>query len=348
MAFASPYVNDLPHLVDPGPSQGYIPPPNEPGIHSAFPGFSSPAPGGWGQPQGAWASPGSPQWGAPAQNQFGGGGFSNSYFEQPITATPYFGGASPMARSNSLGGSSPYHGLKRTHSLGSTHSPSPWRFISGPTSHRDDAYNEHNLARRPRDWRADYTPRPGVFVGVLQKFLKVDTEVKEITDKVRRKIHPLLNYSLTTNGMPPIYVHVLNPSHISLPAAGRAPNQLDFCQLACDPPADFLRIMHPALPWYIDIQNTQPNGITIGDILMQMAEALNKPISARHFWNEALTSGDRAALTTIFKERTGEDMMAIRDGVKQVDFLGGAVWLMGFVRRSGGMWEMVTERSANR
>ncbi|KAJ8691057.1 hypothetical protein PTI98_010664 [Pleurotus ostreatus] len=364
MAFNHPpYVDDLPHLVSPGPT--YIPPPDpyDP-IHTAFPGAAA-SPSSWGQQANLWGQQASPwgqqpsasAWPAPTNppqpwgaDRFGIGGNFNapaasmpaigpSFFppdDQPVSASPWFGGgASPLGRANSLGGYSPGHGLKRSNSLG-TASPSSHRAWKLPKGHRDDSYSERNLARRPRDWRADYTPSRTVLGGIMHKLSRIDSEVKEQTDSVRRKIHPLLRYA-TINGLHSMQAHVLAlTSTLSLPSSARPANTLDLCQLACDPPTDFIRITHQLLPWYIDVYQKQPNGITVGDILQQISEQLAEPISARHFWNEALSASDRASLTQAFKERCGDDMSEISLGVKKIDFLVGWVYLIGFTRKSSG------------
>ncbi|KAL4262732.1 DUF6699 domain-containing protein [Pleurotus pulmonarius] len=374
MAFNNPpYLGDLPHLVSPGPT--YIEPPEDP-IHAAFPGAAASAnqwgqqPHLWVQQTNPWAQqPSASPWPAPANpppqpwgaDRFGIGGNFNapaastpaigpSFFapdDQPVTASPWFGGgASPLTRANSFGGYSPGHGLKRSNSLG-TASPSSYRAWKLPKGHRDDAYSERNLARRPRDWRADYTPSRTVLGGIMHKLSRIDSEVKEQTDSVRRKIHPLLRHA-TINGLHSMQANVLSlTSTLTLPSSTRPANPLDLYQLACTPPTDFIRITHQLLPWYIDVYQTQPNGITIGDILLQVSEQLTEPISARHFWNEALSASDRASLTQAFKERCGNDMSEISLGVKKVDFLVGWMYLIGFTRKSSGMWEMVLERDLN-
>ncbi|KAF9493520.1 hypothetical protein BDN71DRAFT_1090954 [Pleurotus eryngii] len=146
-----------------------------------------------------------------------------------------------------------------------------------------------------------------------------------------------------------MHAHVLAlTSTLVLPSAARPANGIDLCQLACNPPTDFIRITHQLLPWYIDVHQEQPNGITVGDILHQISERLSEPISARQFWNEALSASDRALLTQAFKERCGNDMLEVSLGVKKVDFLMGWVYLVGFTRKSNGVWEMVLERDLNR
>ncbi|TFK31661.1 hypothetical protein BDQ12DRAFT_693750 [Crucibulum laeve] len=149
-----------------------------------------------------------------------------------------------------------------------------------------DAYSAHNLARRPRDWRAEYTPRSGLGGGILGGLIggnkngRGRSDVREYTDPIKRVLHPLL---LATGSMapiswdirhPPISTHARSPDpvpsrYLDFPMLQRDPSPLDLAQLATSPPATFLRIMHPKLPWYIDIQASHSEGITVYDVLSQ-------------------------------------------------------------------------------
>jgi len=58
----------------------------------------------------------------------------------------------PLRRSNSIAASNPHIPLQRSAS---------WGHLNTPTYTREP-YNTLNLARRPKDWRPDYTPREGI------------------------------------------------------------------------------------------------------------------------------------------------------------------------------------------
>ncbi|KAF8991767.1 hypothetical protein BDQ17DRAFT_1332711 [Cyathus striatus] len=229
-----------------------------------------------------------------------------------------------------------------------------------------DEFNERNLAKRPRDWRADYDPRGGLVPGVVSMFPRLRkgmSDVHEYTDPLKRTIHPLLAY---TPSHPPIY-HDLrfspfpstpsltsstqplgSPSeftNLEFPNIQRKPNSLDLAQLACTPSASLLRLYHPKLPWYIDIHASHPNGVTVYDVLMQMQAQLKTKISARHYWNDVLAGKDREGVNRAFLGRCGGREEEVREGVRQVDFLGGAVVLRGFSRGRGGMWEVRTSEA---
>lgn len=127
----------------------------------------------------------------------------------------------------------------------------------------------------------------------------------------------------------------------------RLHNSLDLAQMATNPPVDHLRIEHPRFPWYIDIQASHPNGITVWDILIQLFHQMHTPIAGRHFWNEELGDAERNAITAAFQRRCAGDQAIIQRGVVRVDFLGIDSYkfvLVGFSRGKNGMWKMKTER----
>ncbi|KAJ7776862.1 hypothetical protein DFH07DRAFT_798026 [Mycena maculata] len=118
-------------------------------------------------------------------------------------------------------------------------------------------------------------------------------------------------------------------------------------QPAVTPAATRMRLMHPRLPWYVDVKRIQnTHGITLYDVLYALFEELDRPIAGRDFWNEELGRKDRDSLTQAFKERcrmngrAGEKTEMMK-GVKRVDFLGADCVFVGLVRRNG-MWEIKT------
>lgn len=125
---------------------------------------------------------------------------------------------------------------------------------------------------------------------------------------------------------------------------GRNYNEVDLAQLATHPAAPMLRLYHSRLPWYIDIHQTHPNGVTVFDVLVQLSRQMQTAIHSRHYFNETLDAADRAALAKYFKERIRGGKGERGRGVLQVDFLGEKCVLEGLVRGKQGMWEMKTRR----
>ncbi|PPQ83252.1 hypothetical protein CVT26_015042, partial [Gymnopilus dilepis] len=181
-----------------------------------------------------------------------------------------------------------------------------WWGDTPPQYAQNDLFDAHNLARRPRDWRPDYSPRGGLGAYIPKIGNKSWTTVKEWSDPVRRSLHPLLAHDPAN---PPIYYDLRSPtfdprdvSFLNLPSR-RAANQIDFAQLALQPSSAFMRIFHPKLPWYIDVSQSHPNGVTVFDVLGQMHAQLHASIHPRHFWNEELGEAERGVLTRTFQER---------------------------------------------
>ncbi|KAF8995021.1 hypothetical protein BDQ17DRAFT_1037882 [Cyathus striatus] len=176
---------------------------------------------------------------------------------------------------------------------------------------------------------------------------------KEYTDPLNRIIHPIIAY---TPSHPPIYHDLRFPpfpstpsltsstqplstpsefTNLKFPNIKRKHNSLDLAQLACTPSASFIRLYHPKLPWYIDIHALHPNGVTVYDVLMQMHAQLKTSISMRHYSNEVLGGKEREGLNRAYRGRCGGRGKELNEGVKQVDFLGEAVLLRGFLRGVG-------------
>lgn len=107
-----------------------------------------------------------------------------SAFGQPVGASPWFGGGGaqqqpmamggPLVRSKSFSGSRPKSAMKRSRSQG--HGGARWG-TGGGYGHAE-VYDERNLARRPRDWRADYNPRSAGLASYIPKVGRGRSDVK--------------------------------------------------------------------------------------------------------------------------------------------------------------------------
>ncbi|KDR79715.1 hypothetical protein GALMADRAFT_243782 [Galerina marginata CBS 339.88] len=216
---------------------------------------------------------------------------------------------------------------------------------STPAYAQGDLFDEHNLARRPRDWRPDFSVRPGI-AAYIPRLGGNRSTVREYNDPIRRAIHPLLTYDPAN---PPIYYDTrtepFDEADVEFLNLRRPPNPIDFAQLALQPTCAFMRVYHPRFPWYIDIHQSQPNGVTVGDVLSQINAQLHAPIHGRHFWNEELGEPERTAITLAFQERVREDKARlIPRGILQVDYFGKRVVFEGLARGAKGMWEMKTRK----
>ncbi|KAJ7204761.1 hypothetical protein GGX14DRAFT_308260, partial [Mycena pura] len=118
----------------------------------------------------------------------------------------------------------------------------------------------------------------------------------------------------------------------------------DLSQLATSYPVHRLRFYHPRLPWYIDVCASQLNGVLVGDVLHQMHEKLQQPISPSDFYNDVLSAGDREVITYAYRARCADRVDVLQQGVRWVDYLGPHVILRGIVAGKNGMWLMKTRR----
>lgn len=222
--------------------------------------------------------------------------------------------------------------------------------------HEIDTYGPEKMARRPRDWRPEYTFKSGLAAGVKATFSAktARSDVKEFKDPVSRNIHPLLAYNPGENGVGleydlrvPVWDQVKRGTLYT--RMNRAMNRVDFSQMATMPAAGFMRLYHPNLPFVIDVTTDLKNGVSVFDVLQKIFVQINQQIRGRHYWTEALTSGDRRALETAFSERVvqfagepvGSDMW--NRGFCQIDFLGAAgrkFIFEGLVKGKNGTWEM--------
>ncbi|KAF9448525.1 hypothetical protein P691DRAFT_800600 [Macrolepiota fuliginosa MF-IS2] len=231
---------------------------------------------------------------------------------------------------------------------GRAHSP-----FRGPPIHLiPDTWSASNLARRPRDWRPSYNPRASFLSSLsgLPSILKIQSDVQEFTDPTKRRLCQLLEYHPT--GPPISHDLRLDPLHPSYPISHSRPGtnpspfgELEMAQFATTPGANVLRVLHPRLPWYIDVQSTHPNEITVMDVLDQVYNALQTPILPRHFWNEVLSDADRREIGQAYSKRVSLLQGGKEKGILWIDFLCDEVIFEGLVRTKGGLWEIKTRRA---
>lgn len=234
--------------------------------------------------------------------------------------------------------------------------------------HRDDdwfprpekGYGEFNISRRPRDWPQDFELHPSIvkkvvapknrsdvkghlLISLPQECLYSDLPT-ESPDPMKRSVHALLLYS---SNRPPLNMDIRYPpfsgtENTLFNFLGRSFNQIDLLQLATAPAAPFMRLYHPRYPWYIDVRPSNPNGVTVHDILTALHTNFTMPIRDTHYWNEEVTSQDKAGLNMAYRARCRNDQELLRRGILRCDFLGAYHFLrlQGLVRGRMGMWEM--------
>ncbi|KAJ7185452.1 hypothetical protein C8R46DRAFT_1060627 [Mycena filopes] len=206
-------------------------------------------------------------------------------------------------------------------------------------------YDGEYVASRPPDWRHDYVPpRRSQLISRLKRVrsgkLRINLEHCHLTPLLlmpQSKV-PVMSFDLRCD-------HPLDPDNLELlTTSGRPFNATDLTQLATTRPVRRLRFYHPHLPWFLDVHNSQPNGVLVGDVLQQLHEKLHKPIKPHDFHNTVLNSSDREFITAAFRHRCDDRVDIMQQGVRRVDFLGAEVILQGFMEGRDGMWLMKTTR----
>jgi len=180
---------------------------------------------------------------------------------------------------------------------------------------------------------------------VLHTFFHPNSCCADYVDPIKRALHPLL---LFTQSDPPIYQNLLetpfHSSSVDFLNLCRRHDDTDLAQLACQPSSAFLRLFHPRLPWYFDIYQVHPNGITVGDILQQIHHQLHTQIRLRDFYNEALTDSERAEIRRAFQSRCRNNQALISKGALRIDYLGDKIVFEGLLRGHKGLWELKLSR----
>ncbi|KAF7365706.1 hypothetical protein MVEN_00444300 [Mycena venus] len=251
-----------------------------------------------------------------------------------------------------------HHELTRTHSHGQAKSKKKKKrereransFSGGWGT--PATFDENHLSRRPEDWREGYSPRgisgADISFSSLFRVSRRSSDPNEwIGDNKKRTLATVLMYTGTTRE--PNISYDLRKSLEDTVYMGRFQprSHKEMLQPAVMPHVGRMRLVHPRLPWYVDVVAAyHAPGVTLLDVLRTLFEELDRPIAGRDFWNEELGKRERESLTRAFKERCTRRGEYMRDemarGVKRVDFLGVDCVFVGLIRRNG-MWEIKTE-----
>ncbi|KAH8830877.1 hypothetical protein DL96DRAFT_1594668 [Flagelloscypha sp. PMI_526] len=191
-----------------------------------------------------------------------------------------------------------------------------------------------NINDRPSYWRRDYFARRNLLQRTTDAFTNAANRAKPL-------FIPLL--SMDDEALPPVSMDLrsIHDPIIHFPVLAREGNEMDFMQLATNPPLPHLTLYHPKLPWLLTINASSPdNGISVKDIIAGICSELKEPIKIK--------PKDRERIGYAYFKRTNGDVQEALKGVRRVDFLMRDCIMLGLRRmkkKVGGredVWEIVT------
>ncbi|GBE83896.1 hypothetical protein SCP_0509530 [Sparassis crispa] len=234
--------------------------------------------------------------------------------------------------------------LSRTHSAFSSNTPSP--ASSSPLSRSRSVRSV--LDRRtlpPPEWRPEFSmTRSGLSQALGSLFTKRRSSSISLpfTSDVRwPKLHPYLRYNATS---PPMCLDIRQvPLTMQFRDVRRQVNAWDLTRFACEPPVARMRLYNAHLPWFIDVESTNPVGVTLHELFNAIWQSMMTPITTMDWFNCEMDDGARGRIADAWASRctSQEDR---KMGVRRVDFLLDRVVLEGFAKGREGMWEMKLNR----
>ncbi|KAH9912310.1 uncharacterized protein BXZ73DRAFT_36618, partial [Epithele typhae] len=108
-----------------------------------------------------------------------------------------------------------------------------------------------------------------------------------------------------------------------------------------DPPMRSARLVHPRLPWLVDVPRHDGPLVTLFDVLWALHAVLHEPLAEADLFNVLMDERARAAVAAAFQARCGTEEERAR-GARRVDFLMGEVVMEGVRPVERGMWEVCT------
>ncbi|KZT04544.1 uncharacterized protein LAESUDRAFT_728034 [Laetiporus sulphureus 93-53] len=223
----------------------------------------------------------------------------------------------------------------------SNSTPSPLSSNSGVSRSRSmRSFGGESAKRPPRDWRVDFS---------MSKSLSLGASLGSLVGRARSvtmpggnapkmpKLHPYLRHLSST---PPMHLDLrLSPSTLRFRTLDRRVNEWDLTRFACEPPVPIVRLYNPHYPWYIDVNSSNPAGVTLHELFGAIYQSMMTPITHADYWNSEMDEALRERIAYAWVERCADDEER-KKGVLRVDFLMDRVIMEGLVKGKDGMWEM--------
>lgn len=154
-------------------------------------------------------------------------------------------------------------------------------------------------------------------------------------------LHPYLRHTSD----PPMFLDLrTNPETVQFRDLGRTINQWDLLRFVCEPPLPHMRLYSPFYPWYIEVETSNPSGITLHDLFLAIWHSVQHPIASADYYNTEMDHQVRDKVAHAWAGRCGDDEEQRGMGVRRVDFLMERVVLRGLTKGKDGMWEMKLEK----
>lgn len=120
----------------------------------------------------------------------------------------------------------------------------------------------------------------------------------------------------------------------------RPVNEWDLTRFTSEPPVPSMRLFSDYYPWYIEVESSNPTGITMHDLFRAIWTSTQTSIQNEDYWNCEMNDVVRAQIAEAYTRRCRGDSIELGHGIRRVDFLMERIMLEGFVRTKDGLYEM--------
>ncbi|KAF5354428.1 hypothetical protein D9758_010783 [Tetrapyrgos nigripes] len=198
----------------------------------------------------------------------------------------------------------------------------------------DPAYNRGSKEVQPLNWRSDF--RPTLCWRIASSLIYTSCLNRhKLVDFLMYKPPPYHNLLWDLRTYPINRRAVLHRSHTGLTKA-------EYYRPATEPPTKHMQIYHDNLPWYIDIWASEDGGVTVRDVVEQIAEFLNRIVLDTDYGGY-FTQPEMMAIQNAAQTRGGYTQPRIP---ARVDFLLHEYMFLGLTKDKQGKWKMMTGASS--
>lgn len=150
-------------------------------------------------------------------------------------------------------------------------------------------------------------------------------------------LHPWLRH--TSNPLMSLDLRI-NPGFLRFRELDRNVNGWDLSRFACEPPVLSMRLFSDFYPWYVEVESSNPTGVTMHDLFGAIWQSMQTCIMTEDYWNSEMDDEVRRGIAHAYEVRCGEDREELARGIRRVDYFMDRVKLEGFVRTKDGLYEM--------